>query len=221
MNKIKKITGLLGLLILLHASINAQPFAKEIAAFKKQDSISFPPKDAILFIGSSSFTKWKDVQNYFPDFTIINRGFGGSALNDVIRYEKDIIFPYQPKQIIIYCGENDIASSDTVSGKIVSERFKQLFTDIRKVYPKVAVAFISFKPCESRWQMKDRMIVGNKLIKKYLKKKKRARFINVWDSMLDAAGLPLKDIFEEDKLHMNAKGYAIWQKIMLPYLIKK
>lgn len=221
MNKIKKITGLLGLLFLLHTSISAQPFAKEIAAFKKQDSISFPPKDAILFIGSSSFTKWKDVQNYFPDFTTINRGFGGSVINDVIRYEKDIIFPYQPKQIVIYCGENDIAFSDTVSGKIVAERFKQLFTDIRKVYPKVAVAFISIKPCESRWQMKDRMIVGNKLIKKYLKKKKRARFINVWDSMLDAAGLPLKDIFEEDKLHMNAKGYAIWQKIMLPYLIKK
>lgn len=220
MNKIKKITGLLLLLFLLHASINAQPFAKEIAAFKKQDSISFPPKDAILFIGSSSFTKWKDVQNYFPDYTIINRGFGGSVLNDVIRYEKDIIFPYQPRQIVIYCGENDIASSDTVSGKIAAKRFKQLFTDIRKVYPKTPVAFISFKPCESRWHMKERMIEGNKQIKKYLKKKKFTAFINVWDDMLGADGLPMKDIFVEDKLHMNAKGYAIWQKIMLPYLIK-
>jgi lysophospholipase L1-like esterase len=217
----KKIAQLIFLIMLLSSAVLAQPFINDIRAFKKQDSISFPPKNAILFVGSSSFTKWKDVQNYFPGYTIINRGFGGSVLSDVIRYEKDIIFTYQPKQIVIYCGENDVASSDTVSGKIVAERFKQLFTDIRKVYPKIPVAFISFKPSESRWHMKDRMVEGNKLIRKYLKKKKRTSFINVWDSMLGTDGLPMKDIFVDDKLHMNAKGYAIWQKIMLPYLIKK
>jgi len=70
------------------------PFANDIRNFKKQDSISTPPQNAILFIGSSSFTKWTDVQNYFPGYTIINRGFGGSTLPDLIRYEKDIIFPY-------------------------------------------------------------------------------------------------------------------------------
>lgn len=198
----------------------AQPFINDIAAFKKQDSVSFPPKDAILFVGSSSFTKWKDVQNYFPDYTIINRGFGGSVLNDVIRYEKDIIFPYKPKQIVIYCGENDVASSDTVSAAIVLERFKKLFTDIRQELPNTAITFISLKPCPSRWQMKDRMIASNKLIKKYLKKKKNTTFVSVWNSMLNADGLPIADIFIEDRLHMNAKGYAIWQKIIEPYLKK-
>lgn len=198
----------------------AQPFINDIAAFKKQDSVSFPPKDAILFIGSSSFTKWKDVQNYFPDYTIINRGFGGSVLNDVIRYEKDIIFPYKPKQIVIYCGENDVASSDTVSAAIVLERFKKLFTDIRQELPNTTITFISLKPCPSRWQMKDRMIASNKLIKKYLKKKKNTTFVSVWNSMLNADGQPMADIFIEDRLHMNAKGYAIWQKIIEPYLKK-
>lgn len=206
--------------MLLSSAVLAQPFINDIKAFKKQDSIAFPPENAILFVGSSSFTKWKDVQNYFPAYTIINRGFGGSVLNDVIRYEKDIIFPYQPKQIVIYCGENDVASSDTVTGKIVLERFKQLFTDIRAQFPKTAVAFISLKPAPSRWQKKDRMIAANALIKKYLKKKKNTAFINVWDSMLGADGQPIPDIFIEDRLHMNAKGYAIWQKIIEPYLQK-
>ena len=132
---------------------NAQPFANDIAAFKKQDAVAMPPKNAILFVGSSSFTKWKDVQEYFPKHVILNRGFGGSTLPDVIRYEKDIIFPYQPRQIVIYCGENDVASSDTVTAAMVLQRFKQLFTDIRQQYPKTPVAFISLKPCPSRWQM--------------------------------------------------------------------
>jgi lysophospholipase L1-like esterase len=160
------------------------------------------------------------VQQYFPQHLIINRGFGGSVLGDVIRYEKDIIFPYQPRQIVIYCGENDIASSDTVSGKMLKQRFKQLFTDIRKEFPKVPIAFISLKPCPSRWQMKERMIAANVLVKNFLKKKKHTRFISVWKEMLGADGKPLPDIFIQDNLHMNAKGYAIWQKIIAPYLLK-
>jgi lysophospholipase L1-like esterase len=200
-------------------SANAQPFAAEIAAFKKQDSVSFPPKSAILFVGSSSFTKWKDVQNYFPNHVIINRGFGGSTIPDVIRYESDVIFPYQPKQIVMYCGENDVASSDTVTAALVLARFKKLFTDIRSQYPKVRIAFISLKPTPSRWKMRDRMIAVNQEVKKYLKKKKHTTFINVWDSMLNASGNPMEDIFIEDKLHMNAKGYSIWQQLIEPHLV--
>jgi lysophospholipase L1-like esterase len=205
-------------LLVYSVNIIAQPFAEDIAAFKKQDSISFPPKQAILFVGSSSFTNWKDVQNYFPQFTILNRGFGGSSVSDVIRYADDIIFPYMPKQIVIYCGENDLAAADSVTGEMVYQRFVQLFIMIRDKMPKVPVAFISLKPSPSRWHLKEKMIVANKGIKKYLRKKKNAVFIDVYHKMLGADGTPIKEIFIEDNLHMNAKGYAIWQKIIEPYL---
>ena len=95
--------------------------------FKKQDSLNPPPANAILFVGSSSFRKWTDVSNYFPGYTIINRGFGGSTLPDVIRYTNDIIIPYHPKQVVIYCGDNDLASSDAITADSVFERFRVLF----------------------------------------------------------------------------------------------
>jgi len=193
----------------------------DIQKFKQQDSIVFPGPGKILFVGSSSFTKWTDVQNYFPGYSIINRGFGGSTIVDVIRYESDIIFPYKPKQIIIYCGENDIANDTTVTDKIVFERFKQLYVDIREDQPTVPIVYISMKPSPSRWHMRHKTMEGNRLIKKFLEKKNRnGRFVNVWDAMLGPDGQPMPDIFIQDRLHMNAKGYAIWQKILLPYLIK-
>jgi lysophospholipase L1-like esterase len=218
-----KYTSLLFIFLVLSCYSNktvAQPFIEDIQNFKKQDSIAAPPKSAILFVGSSSFTNWKDVQSYFPMHTIINRGFGGSSLTDVIRYADDIIFPYQPKQIVIYCGENDIASDSTVTGKIVYELFKQLFEIIRTKTPNVPIAFISLKPSPSRWHLKEKMIDANVRIKKYLKKKSNANFINVYNAMLDANGIPIKEIFLEDNLHMKANGYAIWQKIIEPYLKK-
>jgi lysophospholipase L1-like esterase len=220
MKKIYQYSLLLVLSLFSYRIVTAQPFYKDILVFKKQDSIVFPPKQAILLVGSSSFTNWKDVQNYFPHFTIVNRGFGGSSISDVIRYADDIIFRYQPKQIVIYCGENDLAGSDTVTGKMVYQRFEQLFTLIRSKMPGVPVAFISLKPSPSRWQLNDKMIAANDLIKKYLRKKKKASFIDVYHKMLGADGTPIKEIFTEDNLHMNAKGYAIWQKIIEPYLKK-
>ena len=196
------------------------PFWNDIQNFKKQDSVSFPPKNAILFIGSSSFTMWKDVANYFSDYTIINRGFGGSTLLDQIRYENDIIFPYQPKQIIIYCGENDLAASDSVSPAMVYQRFKVLFTGIKAKLPDVPVVFISLKPSPSRRHLFDKMKTANVLIGTYLATQKNAGFIDIYSKMLNEAGQPMPDIYLADSLHMNAKGYAIWQKEIQPYLLK-
>jgi lysophospholipase L1-like esterase len=196
-----------------------QPFWNDIQNFKKQDSISFPPKNAILFIGSSSFTKWTDVQDYFPGYTILNRGFGGSTLLDEMRYVNDIVFPYQPKQIIIYCGENDLASSDTVTAIIVVDRFKKLFQMIREK-TEAPIAYVSMKPSPSRRHLLPKMREGNQLIKDFLATQKNTVFIDVHQKMLDLTGEPIPEIFLEDSLHMNAKGYAIWQKEIQPYLLK-
>ncbi len=204
--------------ITVHAQQQKPAFWNDIQAFKKQDSINPPPKNAILFIGSSSFTNWKDVQNYFPGYTIINRGFGGSTLPDLIRYENDVIFKYGPGQIVLYCGENDLAASDTVTAFMVFERFKKLFTDIRSMLPRIPLIYISMKPSPSRWQLKDKMIAGNELIENYLNKQKNATFLSVWKQMLGPDGKPSDDLFIDDKLHMNAKGYAIWQQALKPWL---
>jgi lysophospholipase L1-like esterase len=160
------------------------------------------------------------VQNYFPGYTIINRGFGGSTLADVLRYEEDVIFKYNPKQIVIYCGENDIASSDTITANTVFNRFTNLFSEIRAVYPNVPVVFISLKPSPSRWHLRDKATATNDMIEKYLKKQKNADFISVWKPMLGSDGKPRQELFLEDNLHMNAKGYAIWQKLIQPALLK-
>jgi lysophospholipase L1-like esterase len=208
------------LVAILPAYAQQAPFAEDIHAFKKQDSLHFPPANAILFVGSSSFTKWKTVQDDFPGYTIINRGFGGSSLPDVIRYANEIIIPYRPKQIVIYCGENDLAASDTVSAQTVFNRFQQLFQLIRAKFPRVPVAFISLKPSPSRAHLFPKMLVANTLIKEFMRKKSNAVFIDVYHKMLQPDGQPMDYLFVEDKLHMNEKGYAIWIKVIQPYLVK-
>jgi lysophospholipase L1-like esterase len=211
------------ILFLLPSHIFAQegaPFWSDIQQFKKQDSLQKPPSDAILLIGSSSFTKWKDVQDYFKGYTIINRGFGGSTLLDQLRYVNDIVFLYKPKQILVYCGENDLASSDSVTAKMVFNRFQQLFNLIRNRLPGVHIAYISMKPSPSRQLLLGKMREGNAMIRTFLKGKRRTAFIDVYKEMIDDEGKPIASIFLDDNLHMNKDGYAIWKRVIQPYLIK-
>lgn len=201
----------------------ATPFRKEIDAFLKADSIAWPEKKQILFVGSSSFTFWKDIKDYFPAYPIINRGFGGSSLPDLIRYANEIIIPYVPKQIIIYCGENDIADvwdKNRITPDTVLLRFKALMSMIRKKLGKVPVVFVSIKPSPSRWKMEADFVKANQLIKDYLRRDRRALYLNVHDAMLLPDGSVNSELFVKDNLHMNAKGYAIWQKIIEPVLNK-
>ena len=198
----------------------AQPYLEDIQAFKKQDSISFPVAKSILFIGSSSFTKWTDVQTYFPSKRIINRGFGGSTLVDVIRYVDDIVFPYDPKQIVIYCGENDLASSDTVTANMVVQRFKQLYTIIRSKLPKVSIVYIGMKPSPSRHNLFGKMMVANGSIRDFLEEHPGDYFVDVYYPMLLKNNQPNGSLFTSDSLHMNADGYKLWQNMLAPYLVK-
>ncbi|RYF95882.1 MAG: G-D-S-L family lipolytic protein [Chitinophagaceae bacterium] len=216
--------GLLILVLLWAVQASAQEeqpaFWDDVQAFRKQDSIAQPPSKAILFIGSSSFTMWKNPQQDFPGSTIINRAFGGSTLLDQLRYVKDIVYPYNAKQIVIYCGENDIASSDTISAATVANRFYELFQLIRKKLPKAQVTFISMKPSPSREFALPRLRAANDMIRTFLATKKRTTYVDVYKEMITDEGKPRPELFLTDNLHMNRAGYDIWIRLMQPYLLK-
>ena len=212
----------LGILSATAQTTSTIPFQDEIDVFIKKDSIAMPAANSILFVGSSSFNYWKDITNYFPGYAIINRGFGGSSLTDIIHFNQETILKYKPKQIYIYCGENDIAASDTITPQIVFERFKTLYTIIRNhLGNKIPIMYVSIKPSVARWNMEDKFVTANSLIRNFINKQKHTQFLDVHAAMLDSNGEVYKDIFIADKLHMNAKGYAIWQKIIAPTLVQE
>lgn len=196
-----------------------KPFYDEIQAFKKADEKNPPEKGAILFVGSSSFKLWKNIEDYFPGYKVINRGFGGSGLNDVILYEDDIISHYKPKQVVIYCGENDIAAGN-ITATDVLQRFMELFNMVRKDLPGVPFAFVSIKPSPSREKFMPVIEDANIMIRQFLSSYPETVYIDVYHPMLDKDGKPRKELFLEDDLHMNEKGYAIWRDAITPHLVR-
>ncbi|MCU7616110.1 GDSL-type esterase/lipase family protein [Chryseobacterium sp. PBS4-4] len=211
-----------GFLLLMFALMYSQEkkpmFWQDIQNFKTLNQQSAPPNNTILLIGSSSFTKWKDVSEYFPGKTIINRGFGGSRLTDLNYYSEDLLKPYQPKQIIIYCGENDFADDAKLKADIIVDRFKTFYKKVREKFPNIEVDFISIKYSPSREKLWPQMKEANKKIAKFMRKEKNAEFIDITEIMNDVNGNVRKDLFVEDMLHMTPEGYRLWTKVMNPYM---
>jgi len=217
--KIKLLLLFLG--IAISTSLRAQtgfPFDNEIRAFKHQDSLKTPPKDGILFIGSSSIRKWTDLESRFPNEPIIRRGVGGCELWQVVDYYTPyIMFPYKPHKIFIYAGENDIAGGKT--GKFVFEEFQKLWGMIRRKLPNTTIYFMSVKPSPSRAKFIGEVNIANDLIRKYLKNKKNSIYIDV-STVLFKQGTTTADnsLFEADLLHLNKTGYDRWQKVLEPFV---
>ena len=217
----KKFPLLLIILFILAIQGKTQSFVREINVFKEQDKLNPPPKNAIILIGSSSFAMWYNMQEQFPDFIMINRGFGGSTFEDLIRYAEDIVFPYLPGQIVVYCGENDFASSDTISAELVTQRFIRFYDLLAETLPGVKISYVSMKPSPSRWHQSGKFMEGNRNIQVFLESKPNTSFVDIWEDMLNSSGLPDSTLFLDDMLHMNSDGYRIWQMRIRQHLINQ
>lgn len=207
-------------LILLLGLLQDLPYAKEIAEFKRLDAITPPAKGQIVFIGSSSFTRWERVGEAFPKRHILNRAFGGSTLLDVTARLDDVVTAYEPCQVVLYCGENDFATDEKLEPTIVVDRFKDLFGRIRRRQPGVNFVYVSMKPSPSRWHLATKFREANDAIRRYLASQKSASFVDLWPVMLGDDGKPKPEIFVDDKLHVNDEGYKLWIPLLDKVLVK-
>jgi lysophospholipase L1-like esterase len=197
------------------ATHSSRNWEKEIAAFEASDRTNPPPRGCIVFVGSSSIRRWTTLASDFPGLPVINRGFGGSQLADSVNFAERIITGYHPREVVIYAGGNDINAGkapDVVYGDFVA-----LVARIHAGSPKAHICCISIAPTPKRWQQVEKVRRLNKLLSAYCQRH-GLDFIDVFPLMLGPDDKPKPDIFVEDRLHLNAKGYAIWKSAVLPHL---
>ncbi len=195
---------------------NPNRFKEQVDQLLKKEYNFSHNKKLVVFTGSSSVRMWKDVQDYFPKYNIINNGFGGSHFSDLIYFYDELITKQNPEILFIYEGDNDIADGKKPS-KILNEA-KELVKRIKTDLPKTKIVFVAPKPSLARWNLKKDYKKLNKKLEKLCKKQDNLEFADVWNIMLDENGNVYTDIFIEDGLHMNKKGYDLWAKVIGEFL---
>ena len=193
-------------------------FDDEIRAFEDADRNQFPPRDAIVCIGSSSMKGWHhDIDEDLAPLTIVARGFGGSNMNDALHYADRIVIPYAPRAVVLYEGDNDVAQG--ISPLTILDTFQAFVAGVREALPGTRFYVVSIKPSIDRWTLWPQMEAANQLLAEQCARDETLTYIDVATGMLDAKGNPRKDIFLSDDLHMNRAGYDVWRDAVRPILI--
>lgn len=208
-------TAVLLLTIQISHAQNPQRFQKEVDSIVAHN-VSVDRANLILFTGSSSIRMWAELKEAFPNHNVVNLGFGGSEMADLLYYTDKIILQFKPNQVFIYEGDNDISKGRTTDEILASA--DAVLDRIQQDLPQTEVIFISPKPSVSRWHLKEKYEAFNKSLRAWTRKKKNVKYADVWTPMLKKNGEVRDDLFIGDKLHMNEKGYAIWQKALGKYL---
>jgi lysophospholipase L1-like esterase len=178
-----------------------------------------PPPNGVVFVGSSTFNHWRTAAQDLPQYPIINRGFGGSVLADSVYYADRVITNYKPKTVVVYAGDNDLASGFTPAE--IANDFKELVARIHAKLPKAKIAFVSIKPSPAREPLLPEQRETNRLIKAIVDRdKERLSYIDVVTPMIGLDGRPRRDLYDHDPLHMGQKGYQLWAKVIGRHLAK-
>jgi lysophospholipase L1-like esterase len=215
---------LLAIYIGIHNTLqgqSAQQFTAEVNALTTRDH-TIDTRNLILFTGSSSIRLWPDLKKYFPEYNVLNRGFGGSQMSDLLYFYAKLIRPYNPTLIIIYEGDNDIHAGKTPAA--ILQTADSLLLAIRSDYPNVPVAFITPKPSPARWQLKNVYQDFNRQLIEWSRRRHLVYVLDVWHTMLDKHGNLKRDLYLDDGLHMNDNGYALWASVMsknIPEILKR
>lgn len=182
-------------------------------AISKREKCVYKPKT--IFYGSSSIRLWNSLYQDFELYKPVNLGFGGSTLEACTVFFEAIVAPVQSADtFFLYAGDNDLG--DGKRPEDVLFFFTQFMNKLRKFFPTIKFYYISIKPSLSRNNIIDKIVLSNNLIKNEIGlKNSNNQFVNVYSEMLNANAQPNPSLFEEDGLHLNEKGYAIWKETIL------
>ena len=170
-------------------------------------------------MGSSSIRLWVTLAQDFPEVPVINRGFGGSLIQESTRYADRIAIPYKPKIIVFFAGTNDLAYGNKNPQQVLQD-YKNFVAKIHEALPDTRIVYLSINPTVARWNQESAILETNHLIEKFIfetnSKTEKMNFINSHSPLLTADGQPQANLLRADGLHFNTEGYKAWTAIVKP-----
>ena len=173
--------------------------------------------ESLLFVGSSSIRFWGELAEDMAPVPVINRGFGGSKIGDVVHYADTLFQADSPRAIVIFVGTNDMTPQQTKSVGTMTAGFSAMMSALRKQHSDVPVYYIAITPSPLRWAIWDEAVAVNEAIQMIISQMPNTHYIDTGEALM-SEGEPNPDNYVLDRLHLSTKGYDIWAEIIRSWL---
>lgn len=193
-------------------------FEASIRAFERQDSLSPALPGAALFTGSSSFAIWDSMASDLAPFPVVNRGFGGSTMAELLHYADRIILPCKPGSLWIYEGDNDLTLSGYTADSVLAQAHRLIAWAKQELPTGVPMYFLAIKPSPARRHLAAEAGRYHDSLRAWSAADPQIRFVDIASPMYDGSGRLRAELFSSASLHMNRQGYALWKEVLIPEL---
>lgn len=191
-------------------------WSADIAAFVEADRAQPFPAGGAVFVGSSSIRLWDTLEADMAPLPVLERGFGGSRLFDAVYWAPELVHVHAPRVVVVFSGTNDLAGDDAKTAEAVRDLFRALFARLRERDADLEVVYIAITPTLARERHVEAVREANRLIRVECERDPRLEFVDPTPDLMDADGRPDARYFRDDRLHLNAAGYAVWTRHVRP-----
>lgn len=162
-------------------------------------------KRPVAFYGSSTIKSWSDYGAPFDSKETVNLGFNGATLDACVYYFERIILPYTPRSLVLYAGDNDIGNKH--SSNIVIDRYVSLLEKVDRHLPGIPVTILGVKLSPTRQSLSSTVESTNQMLQQLARTRPNTIYVDSNAVILDKEGNVDESLFEDDRLHLNRKGY--------------
>jgi lysophospholipase L1-like esterase len=138
-------------------------------------------------------------------------------MKDVIIF-MDFFIRYESIRIVVYEGDNDLVDDESSIEKDFLDPSRKFIRKWHETLPETEIYFLSIKPSPTRAHATERYREANGRLARLCEANARLHFIDVFTPMLDAKGEIRPELYVADGIHLNARGYALWTRIMRGHL---
>ncbi len=185
---------------------------KDILNYRKLRGTVGPVKN--LFYGDSITEMWP-LQEFFPNYSFLNRGIGGDNVHGLYYRLEDDVFAYSPEQVFVMIGINGIEDEE------LTARIEALASMIKEHGIKLwlcSILPLREPDAWDRFRFQDKIVKDNAEIKRWAEANV-AGFVDYHSAMKDKTGQLAAEFARPDGTHLTFEGYCRMSEVLRPYLI--
>ncbi|CAG2161001.1 unnamed protein product [Oppiella nova] len=175
----------------------------------------------IILVGDSITEDWgsqgKEVwDKYYAPRHAYNYGISGDKTENLIhRLRNGELDGLNPKITVLMIGTNNIGWGDRVED--IARGVEVIVNELLAKMSDTKLILLGILPMVDSCNARVRKV--NSLNKK-LNNDRNVFFLDMWSSFEGTVGTQNTELYAYDRLHLNEKGYELWQKTMEPLLKK-
>lgn len=164
----------------------------------------------VAFLGDS-LTDGYNVESYYPEYLVSNRGIGGDTTFDLEKRLQVSVYDLKPKVAVMLIGANNLGT--------MFDNYESIVKGLKYNLPNTEIVLLSLTSMSGElWGKNNELAAFNNVKLKLIANKYTCTFVDLYTPLFDYNSNGIKPEYTSDGGHLTSSGYEVITKVITPVL---